>query len=90
MTEPTPLPPLPNSSSNGKIITSSLDVAFNAMLLDPPLMSPNDYANNWGTADTEDAVAFSGKKKSHNCQHQAPGGGRAAAAVAGSAAAAAA
>jgi hypothetical protein len=60
MIEPTPLPPSPNSPSTGKIVTGSLDVAFDAILLEPLLVSPDDYADDWGAANTEDAVAFSG------------------------------
>ncbi len=60
MTEPTPPLPSPDSLSDGEIVTGSLDVAFDAMLLDPSLVSSDDYADDWGAVDTEDAVSFSG------------------------------
>ncbi len=59
VTEPPPPLPSPNSPSDCEIVTGSFDVAFDMMLLDPPLVSPNNYAKDWGTTNTEDAVAFS-------------------------------
>ncbi len=50
----------PNSSPNHDIVNNSLDDAFDAMLLDPTPVSPDDFSNKWGAADTEEALALSG------------------------------
>ncbi len=55
-----PLPPSPDSSPDHDIITNSLNDAFDAMLLGPLVVSPDNFSDEWGTADTEEALALSG------------------------------
>jgi hypothetical protein len=55
MTKDSPLPPLPDTPSNyGIQPKNSLDVAFDAMLLDPSSVSLNDFSNEWGATNTEE------------------------------------
>ncbi len=60
MIEQTAPPPLPNYCPDCNIVTNSLNDTFNAMLLDPPVVSPNNFSNEWGATDTEEALALSG------------------------------
>jgi hypothetical protein len=59
MSRDVPLLPSPFAPSAANIVTSSLNDAFDAMLLDPPIVSPNNFSNKWGTADTEEALTLS-------------------------------
>jgi hypothetical protein len=60
MSRDVPPPPLPDSSLNCNIITNLLDDAFDAMLLDPPVVSPDNFSDARGAADTEEALMLSG------------------------------
>jgi hypothetical protein len=57
MTKDTPSPPSPGTPPILGIESDSLDVAFDMMLLDPSSVAPNDFSNDWGAADTEEALA---------------------------------
>ncbi len=59
MPKDTPLPPSLDAPSTANIVTGSLDDTFDAMLLDPPIVSTKDFRNEWGAADTEEALALS-------------------------------
>jgi hypothetical protein len=43
MLQPTPLPPLPDAPSAGDIVTGLLGDAFEAVLIDPPVVYPNNF-----------------------------------------------
>jgi hypothetical protein len=61
MPEPTPPQLSPDSSPTCDMITTnSLNGAFNAMILRPPIVSPDNFDDDWGTADTEQALMASG------------------------------
>jgi hypothetical protein len=59
MTKDTPLPPLPHAPSAASIKTISLDDTFAAILLGPLSVLPDDFSNEWGTTNTEEALALS-------------------------------
>ncbi len=59
MSRGAPLLPLPFSPFAANIVTGSLDDAFEAMLFDPPDVSPDNFSNEWGATDTEEALASS-------------------------------
>jgi hypothetical protein len=54
MTQNSPTPPLPDSSPDHKMDTNFLDGAFDFMLLNPQIMSPDDFDDNLSTAEAED------------------------------------
>ncbi len=61
MPKPTPPQPSPNfSPACNMITTDSLNSAFHAMILRPPIVSPDNFDNNWGATDTEQALMASG------------------------------
>jgi hypothetical protein len=60
MPQPTPLLLSTDAPSAGNIVTASLDNALDGMLLETPLVSPDDFSDEWGAADTEEALALSG------------------------------
>jgi hypothetical protein len=60
MSRDAPLPPLPNAPSNCRIKADALNNAINPMLINATTVSTNDFSDNWGSADTEDALALSG------------------------------
>jgi hypothetical protein len=62
MTENTPLPPLPNTPSIHGATPKSLNLACCLMLLDPSSIAAKEFNNEWGSADTEDAIALSSLK----------------------------
>ena len=52
-------PPLPNALSSDVTDSCRLDSAFEAMLLDTSDVAGGDFDNDWGVADTEEALALS-------------------------------
>ena len=52
-------PPLPNALSSNVTDSCRLDSAFKAMLLDTSDVAGGDFDNDWGVADTEEALALS-------------------------------
>jgi len=59
MTTNPPPPRSLNIPPNGDIIADALGGAFNAMFLHPPIVSPDDFDDDWGPAVTEQALALS-------------------------------
>jgi hypothetical protein len=58
MTESTPPPPLPDSSPDRNMFADTPNDAFDAMFLHPLIVSPDDFNDDWGATDTEQALAF--------------------------------
>jgi hypothetical protein len=54
----TPSPSSPNAPFAADILTGSLNDAFDAMHLGAPIVSPDNFSNKWGVANTEDALAL--------------------------------
>jgi hypothetical protein len=50
----------PDAPSNHRIKANALNNAFDAMLLNPTTVSNDDFSDDWGAADTEDALTLSG------------------------------
>jgi hypothetical protein len=59
MSQDTPLPPLPDAPSEHRFDAGALDVAFDAMLLDPTIVADCKFSDDWGATDTKDALALS-------------------------------
>jgi len=60
MSGKTPTPPSPDASPARPPDTSELDSAFDDMLLDRTVDADSDFIDDWGVADTEEALALSG------------------------------
>jgi hypothetical protein len=54
-----PSMPSPFAPSAADVLTGSLDDAFDAMLLNPHDVSPDNFSDEWFAADTEEASALS-------------------------------
>jgi hypothetical protein len=59
MSQDTPSPPLPDAPSERRVDTSALNVAFDAMLLNPTFVANGKYSDDWGATNTEEALALS-------------------------------
>jgi hypothetical protein len=59
MSQDAPSPPSPNAASDRRVDAGALDVAFNAMLLNPTFVADGDFSDDWGVTDTEEALAMS-------------------------------
>jgi superfamily II DNA helicase RecQ len=59
MSQNHPLPHSPNASPDCNMITDNLDNAFDAIFLHPPIVSPDDFNDDWGAVVTEQALALS-------------------------------
>jgi hypothetical protein len=59
MSQNHPPPRSPDASSDRDMITNNLNNAFDAMFLHPPIVSPDDFNDNWGAVVTEQALALS-------------------------------
>ena len=59
----TPPLPLPDAPPARHPDTSKLDSAFDEMLLDRTVDADGDFIDDWGVADTEEALALSGINK---------------------------
>ncbi len=59
MSQDTPLPPSPDAPSEHCVEASALDVAIDAMLLNPSFFANGKYSDDWGTTDTEEALVLS-------------------------------
>ncbi len=57
---PPPPPPSPDAPSDCCPETGALDAAFDAMLLNIPTVTDDNFIDNWGAIDTEEALALSG------------------------------
>jgi superfamily II DNA helicase RecQ len=54
-----PQPCSPDSSPNRDVVSANLDAAFDAMFLHPPIVSPDNFSNDWGAVVTKQALALS-------------------------------
>ena len=59
MTTNPPPPRSPDAPPDDDIIADDLDGAFDAMFLHPPIVSPDNFDDDWGNAVTEQALALS-------------------------------
>ncbi len=59
MSQNHPPPRSPDASPDRDMITDNLDDAFDAMFLHPPIVSPDDFNDDWGAVVTEQALALS-------------------------------
>ena len=58
MTTNPPPPRSPDAPPDDDIIADDLDGAFDAMFLHPPIVSPDDFDDDWGHAVTEQEQAL--------------------------------
>ncbi len=59
MSQDEPLPPLPDDPSDRCVVASALDVAFDAMLLNPTFITNGNFSDDWDATDTKEALAMS-------------------------------
>jgi hypothetical protein len=59
MSQDTPSPPSSDAPSERCVDASALDVAFDAMLLNPTFVANGKYSDDWGATDTKEALALS-------------------------------
>jgi superfamily II DNA helicase RecQ len=59
MSQDEPSPPSPDAPSDRRDDASALDVAFDAMLLNPTFVANGDFSDDWDATDTEEALAMS-------------------------------
>jgi hypothetical protein len=56
----TPSLPSLDAPSTANIVTSSLNDAFDVILNNPPVVSPDNFSGKWGAANTEEAILLYG------------------------------
>jgi hypothetical protein len=59
MSQDGPSPPLPDAPPVRAVQPNLLDVAFDAMFLDTSSVPPDNFSDEWGSTDTEEAVTLS-------------------------------
>ncbi len=59
MSQDEPSPPSPDAPSDRRVNASALDVAFDAMLLNPTFVADDNFSDDWGATDTKEALALS-------------------------------
>jgi hypothetical protein len=59
MLQDAPLPPSPYAASDRCVNASTLNVAFEAMLLNPTFVADGNFSDNWGVTNTKEALAMS-------------------------------
>jgi hypothetical protein len=59
MSQDEPSPPSPDAPSDHRVNASALNVAFDAMLLNPTFVAGGNFSDNWGATDTKEALALS-------------------------------
>jgi hypothetical protein len=59
MLQDAPSPPSPDAASDRHVDAGALDVAFDAMLLNPTFIADSSFSDDWSVTNTGEALAMS-------------------------------